>query len=100
MRVLIENRAITDIGGHIPAALGQGNFIGIAKFSRAGAVRLSAELEAMAAEPGHEQEYYVQTLPRLARQGQTITPVEIGAQWLEIDTGGEYEDALALDFYV
>lgn len=100
MRVLIEDGAILDIGGHIPAALGQGNFIGIAKFSRAGAALLSEELNVMAAEQGHEQEYYVQTLPRLARQGQTVTPVEIGARWLEIDTGAEYEDALTLDFYV
>lgn len=100
MRIQTENGGITDLGGHIPAAAGEGNFVGIAKFSAAGAKNLARELDAMIAEGGHEDKYYVQALPRLVRKGAVIEPVDIGTPWLEIDTNDEYEAAIAADFYV
>lgn len=99
MRVLIENDGITDLGGHIPPPDGDGNFVGIAMFSRKGAAELRSELEVMVAEGGHEKEYYVQALPRLVRRGRRVAPIEVNGPWLEIDTGGDYEEALARDFY-
>ena len=100
MRIQTENGGIVDLGGHIPAAEGEGNFVGIAKFSAAGAKALADELDAMMTEGGHEAKYYVQALPRLVSRGASIKPVEIGSPWLEIDTNEEYEAAIAADFYI
>jgi len=100
MRIQTENGGIVDLGGHIPAAEGEGNFVGIAKFSAAGAKALADELDAMMTEGGHEAKYYVQALPRLVSRGASIKPVEIDSPWLEIDTNEEYEAAIAADFYV
>lgn len=100
MRILTDDGGITDLGGHIPPEAGEGNFVGIAKFSARGAGALKHELEAMVDEGGHEQEYFVQALPRLAARGESIAPVEIGLAWLEIDDEADYLAALDRDFYV
>ncbi|MEX0694489.1 MAG: phosphocholine cytidylyltransferase family protein [Rhodospirillales bacterium] len=100
MRIQTESGGIVDLGGHIPAREGEGNFVGIAKYSKAGAVALADELEAMIAEGGHEDKYYVQALPRLVKKGAVIEPVDIHAPWLEIDTNAEYEAAIKADFYL
>ena len=100
MRIQTRDGGIVDLGGHIPVAEGEGNFVGIAKYSKTGAAALAGELDAMIREGGHEDKYYVQALPRLARKGAFIEPVDIGAPWLEIDTNAEYEAAIQADFYI
>ena len=40
MRVKIKRDNIVDIGSHIPVSEGDGNFIGLAKFSKNGALIL------------------------------------------------------------
>jgi len=100
MRIQTENGGIVDLGGHIPAAEGEGNFVGIAKYSKIGALALADELEAMIAEGGHEDKYYVQALPRLVKKGAVIEQVDIHEPWLEIDTNTAYEAPIAADFYL
>ena len=100
MRIRLGQRGVEDLGGHIPPADGDGNFIGIAKFSGRGAHALGKQLDAMVRDGGHEQEHYVQALPPLSRRGESIAPVEVGGRWLEIDTKDDYARALAAGFYV
>ncbi len=100
MRIQTKDKSIVDLGGHIPASEGEGNFVGIAKYSKAGAAALAQELERMVEEKGHLDKYYVQALPRLNAKSAFIEPVDIDAPWLEIDTNDEYEAAIAADFYV
>jgi L-glutamine-phosphate cytidylyltransferase len=100
MRIQTKQGGIVDLGGHIPASEGEGNFVGIAKYSKSGAKALADELDVMIREGGHENKYYVQALPRLVSRGAVIEPVDIDSPWLEIDTNGEYEAAIAADFYI
>jgi len=100
MRIKVADGGITDLGGHIPVDAGIGNFVGIAKYSRAGAEKLRGEMQRMVDESGHEQEYYVQALPRLAAAGLRITPLEIGTPWLEVDDVNDYAKAKEQTFYM
>lgn len=101
MRVRRRGDHVVDIGGHIPPSEGDGNFIGIAKFSAAGAARLRGELEAMAATGGHRGDYYTAALPRLAAAGTPISVVPMaGAPWIEIDDLETYEAACQMDFWL
>ena len=100
MRIQVDDNGITDLGGHIPVDYGIGNFVGIAKYSKAGAAMLRDEIARMVAEGGHEQVYYVQALPRLARTGTAVRPVEIGTPWLEVDDASEYAAAKNETFYL
>jgi len=101
MRVKLENGLITDIGSHIPAPDGDGNFVGIAKFSETGAKLLHVELERMVEECAWKDAYYIATLPRLENSGQSMGATDIaGIKWLEIDTPDEYHQAENADFYL
>lgn len=100
MRITTGENGILDLGSHIPSHQGDGNFVGIAKYSARGASLLKTEIATMVDEGGHEQNYYVQALPRLARRGERIAPVEIEAPWLEIDDEADFQAALNQDFYL
>ena len=101
MRIKVDDGFIIDIGGHINPANGDGNFIGIAKYSALGCELLRGELDAMVAEGTFKSSYYTETLPRLAKTGQKILPVPMGdVPWIEIDTIREYEQATIADFYL
>jgi choline kinase len=100
MRIRLRSEGVVDLGGHIPVSEGDGNFVGIAKLSAAGATVLSEELGRMVREGGHEQAYWVRALPRLRARGVGLRPVEIDAPWLEIDTPEEYRAAASENFYL
>lgn len=101
MRVRLVDGLVKDIGAHVSVEEGQGNFVGIAKFSARGAARLRGELDRMVREGGFEAAYYTEALPRLAAQGERISIREIGAErWREIDHEADYRLALAERFYV
>jgi L-glutamine-phosphate cytidylyltransferase len=101
MRIKLNDGMIIDIGGHIDPADGDGNFVGIAKYSATGSEGLRKELSKMVAGGGFESSYYTQALPRLAKSSSNILPVPIGnVPWIEIDTIREYEKATAADFYL
>ena len=100
MRVRIDEGAVTDIGSHVPVLQGDGNFIGIAKFSAAGSTLLGRELELMVIEGGFENAYYTQALPRLAMAGHHIHPLPVGnSRWFELDSQQNYQAALEETFY-
>jgi len=85
MRVRIADDRIVGVGSHIPVAEGSGTFIGLAKFSAAGAETLLGAMAAMI--DGHHQDYYTMALDRHARGGGHVGYVDIADQaWIEIDT--------------
>ena len=101
MRVRLSEGSISDIGPHIPASEGHGNFVGVARFSAQGAKLLAAELEQIVAEHGCDSSYYTDALASLAAKGQRLEPVKVAADsWLEVDTEEDYSAALERTFYV
>jgi phosphoenolpyruvate phosphomutase len=101
MRIKLKDGMVIDLGGHIPPSAGDGNFIGIAKFSAQGAALLRRELEDMVLEGRYQGSYYTATLPRLAAAGHAVHSVPLnGAPWIEIDEPSQYDAARDMDFYL
>lgn len=101
MRVRLAGGRVTDIGPHIPVAEGDGNFIGIAKYSARGSELLAAELSSMAATGDCTDAYYTAALARLAARGDRLAGVDLnGRPWIEVDTAEDYLAAQAGTFYV
>jgi choline kinase len=101
MRVRYARGAVLDIGPHILAAEGDGNFIGVAKYSARGAKRLAEELERMVATSDCADSYYTSALARLATGGHRLDGVRVdGRLWIEIDTPEDYLAAQGNDFYL
>ena len=95
MRVQIESGHVTGIGSHIPVSEGSGNFIGVAKFSPAGARQLLEQLEAMV--ETSRNEYYTVAVDRLACRGVPVGYVDMsGRPWVEIDTAEDLQRAHSL----
>ena len=101
MRVVIRDDKINDIGSHIVPENGDGNFIGIAKFSRAGSVLLKNNIKHLSQNGMYINDYYTKSIAKLAMDGQYIAPIAVdGLPWMEIDTYDEFERAKKEDFYV
>ena len=101
MRVVIENNKISDIGSHIIPKDGDGNFIGIAKFSNQGSKLLKNKIKSLTENGMYTNDYYTIAVAKLAMERQNIIPVNIdGLPWMEIDTYDEYQKAQKENFYV
>jgi len=101
MRIVIENDKISDIGSHIVPKDGNGNFIGIAKFSNQGSILLRNKIKFLSENGMYINDYYTKAIAKLAMERQDINPVNIdGLPWMEIDTYDEYQRAQKLNFYV
>ncbi len=93
MRVKIEDGSITKIGNHVDVENGDGNFIGVAKFSAEAAGLLANEMEQLA-KHGNENEYYTIALESLANKGHKIGFINTdGTWWTEIDTKEDLDSA-------
>lgn len=101
MRVCLTGGAVTDIGSHIPTAEGDGNFIGIAKYSAQGSKLLAAELGSMVATSDCTNAYYTAALAPLAARGHRLEGVDLsGRPWIEVDTVDDYLTAQDNTFYL
>ena len=101
MRILVENNNISDIGSHITPDNGDGNFIGIAKFSKAGAELLKDKINVLVKTGKYINDYYTIAIAQLAKENHCITPIRVnGLPWMEIDTYDEYKKAQKEKFYV
>ena len=101
MRVLINKNKILDIGSHISAHQGHGNFIGIAKLSKVGSRLLKDKIKFLTSSNNYINDYYTKAVAELAREGQEINFVStLGLPWIEIDTYDEYQKAKKEKFYV
>tara|TARA_B100000787_G_C16198357_1_gene302759 strand:- start:4378 stop:5085 length:708 start_codon:yes stop_codon:yes gene_type:complete len=91
MRVKIKKNKIIDIGSHIPVTEGNGNFIGIAKFSHTGAQMLRKYL---LKEKNNFKDYYTQALRKMIANNIDIDYIKINQEfWKEIDTNKDLIDA-------
>lgn len=90
MRIKKKDNKLTDIGSQINVADGDGNFIGIAKFSKKGAENLKKSLSFY---KNNHTDYYTFALRRLIKK-KTISYLDIKPlYWAEIDF---YKDYLKL----
>tara|TARA_B100000315_G_C14584917_1_gene592487 strand:- start:2757 stop:3473 length:717 start_codon:yes stop_codon:yes gene_type:complete len=101
MRIRQKNGEIYDIGNHIQPSTGDGNFIGIAKFSIKGSKLLRENIEEITYGDKHKTDYYTIVLPVIAAKGHTINIIPVNNNpWIEIDHIKEFEQACKMDFYL
>ena len=90
MRVKLNSNTIKEIGNHITKKEGDGNFIGIAKFSRRGANMLKKYLNE---EKNNKKDYYTIVFNKMAANGQAINYYDSkGYFWKEIDTIRDFNE--------
>ena len=74
MRVIIKKDKIIKIGSHIPVSEGMGNFIGIAKFSKNGALLIKKYL---IKEKNNNKEYYTYVINKMIADGIKINYIDV-----------------------
>jgi L-glutamine-phosphate cytidylyltransferase len=87
-----------DIGSHIPASDGDGNFIGIAKVGGRAALALRERLRQRVAAREGVQDYYTTVLPEIARTLPATVQWMGGRPWVEIDDAADLQRAHAMPF--
>lgn len=101
-KVIVRNDCIVEIGKQLKSDLADGEFIGLAKFSKKGAkvaVRVYNELfKKNAGKPFQnaqefERAYLTDFFQELIDRNYKISPVFINGNWLEIDTPEDLEGA-------
>ncbi len=91
MRVIIKKDKIIKIGSHIPVSEGMGNFIGIAKFSKNGALLIKKYL---IKEKNNNKEYYTYVINKMIADGIKINYIDVKKNyWKEIDTNKDLVEA-------
>ncbi len=91
MRIKIKNKSLIDIGSQIKVSDGDGNFIGISKFSKKGAINLKKSLKFY---QNNYTDYYTLALKRLIKKRNRISYFDVKSlYWTEIDF---YKDYLKL----
>lgn len=96
MRVKIKDNSIYDIGSHIQINEADGNFIGIAKYSKLGAGILRKKMEKLVKEGSHVKDYYTIALIDIAKEGQQVSYLEVkGEPWTEIDDENDYNTVVS-----
>ena len=84
MRIKLNSKTIKEIGNHVTKKRGDGNFIGIAKFSKRGANMLKRYLNE---EKKNKKDYYTIVFNKMVANGQAINYYDCeGYFWKEIDT--------------
>ena len=97
MRVKISDQFVIEIGAHIPVEEGDGNFVGIAKYSREVLKKMIPVMEELVASGANLQDYYTESLNPLAKKEDKIDMVQVNDEpWLEIDFEEDYRKAVAL----
>ncbi len=91
MRVKIKKNKIIEIGSHIPISEGDGNFIGLSKFSKSGAILLKKYL---IKQKNNYKDYYTYAINKMIENGVTINYLDIKNKfWKEIDTSSDLAEA-------
>ncbi len=93
MKVRVINNLVVEIGKKIALPDTYGEFIGIAKFSKAGSTVLSSALENIVRE-GDMQLWFESAIQRLVENGTEIHQIDTnGKPWIEIDFPKDLEIA-------
>ncbi len=93
MRVKIDDGSIVDIGSHIHVEKGDGNFIGVAKFSKEGMGLLVDEMEKMVDDKEHDNDYYTIPLINISKKHKVGYEFVEDEPWIEIDLLEDYNKA-------
>ena len=90
MRIIKKKNEIVEIGNQISKKKGHGNFIGIAKFSKKGAILLKRYL---IKQKENKKDYYTIVLNKMIANGLSINYYDCKNQfWKEIDTYKDFCD--------
>ena len=90
MRIKLNSKTIKEIGNHVTKKRGDGNFIGIAKFSKGGANMLKRYLNE---EKKNKKDYYTIVFNKMVANGQAINYYDCeGYFWKEIDTIRDFNE--------
>ncbi len=101
-KVLVRNGRVTQISRTIDTKKAHGEYIGVAKFSAAGAARLRAHYrrcrEAHSGRPFHEAKlfekaYLIHLFEDMIRAGEQFAHVDTPGDYIEIDTQQDFEYA-------
>lgn len=94
MRITVDGDRLTGIGSHIRPEHADGNFIGVARFSREGAGLLVDEMSRWVG--GHVDQYYTVAVDALARRGERVAFLDVVPRvWHELDTAADLDRARA-----
>ena len=94
MRIKKKNYKIVDIGSHIPTKVGDGNFIGMSKFSKRGANQLK---DYLISEKNNRKDYYTFVINKMIKKRKIIKFFDCKNYfWKEIDTYKDLCDMKAL----
>ncbi|MFC0154201.1 NTP transferase domain-containing protein [Xanthomonas dyei] len=85
MRVLAQGERLVDLGSHIAVEQGDGNFIGIARFSARAASALSERIVDRVRRGELQQSYYTSVIPELPVASPALIVWMGGRRWVEID---------------
>jgi len=101
-KVLVDNRRVTRVSRDIETEKAHGEYIGVAKFTTAGAAKLRAHYrrckEAFAGRPFHqsrvfEKAYLIQLFQEMIEQGESFAHVDTPGGYIEIDTQQDFDYA-------
>lgn len=96
MKARLEGDQVAEIGKAIPKEKQGGTFLGIARFAPAASAALPEVLDALAADPGRRNNYFIACIPTLAARGLRVEPVWTqGLPWIEIDFEDDFDRAQA-----
>jgi len=92
MRVLLTDGKIVDIGSHISTSKGDGNFIGIAKYSISGTKLLKNTIVNICKNNRYIDDYYTIAIAKISKMGKNImfTNNKGKHYWNEIDYLDDY----------
>ncbi|KGE53331.1 NTP transferase domain-containing protein [Xanthomonas axonopodis pv. vasculorum] len=85
MRMLAQGERLVDLGSHITVAQGDGNFIGIARFSARAASALGERIVDRVRRGELKQAYYTSVIPELSVEFPALVFWMGGRPWIEID---------------
>ena len=95
MKASVEAERVVEIRKNIPPGKQFGIFLGIARFAPSASAALVDVLEALVANPGSRQSYFVACIPRFVAESLNVRSLLTrGLPWVEIDT---VEDLRASD---
>jgi len=92
-RVKIINGSVIDIGNHIKVNEGDGNFIGVAKYSKEGMKKLIDKSREFIGKKEYDNSYYIVPLIELAKKNKIGFEFANEESWIEIDFLSDYEKA-------
>lgn len=94
MRIKKKHDKIIDVGSHIPTKEGDGNFIGISKFSKSGALLLKSHL---IKEKNNKKDYYTHVIKKIVKEKKIVNFFDCKRYfWKEIDTYKDLCDMRAI----